>query len=138
MTNQIRRAALRWLIGLTLFAVAAIAAPNTTTQQDPTFRIMNLERRVDQLQQRVDTLDRAQLNQTFNSGQTTNYNQELLNEIQRQQLSLAQQNLELQRRVLELQKTVDRLVEQSQKTEKAPAPVKPEESAKPKATPRKP
>ena len=83
-------------------------------------------------------VERAQQNQALNTGNTTNYNQELLNEIQRQQLSLAQQNLELQRRVLEMQKTIDRLVEQNQKTEKAPAPAKPEESAKPKSTPRKP
>ena len=134
MTNQtIKRFA--WLCGLVLIVIAATSA---APQQDPTFRLMTLERRVDQLQQRVDFVERNQQNQTLNTGNARNYSNELLLEIQRQQLSLAQQNVEMQQRMLEMQKTIDLLVEQAQKPEKAPAPAKPEETAKPKPTPRKP
>ncbi len=126
---------LAWVSGL---ALCLLATSSAAPQQDQTFRLMTLERRVDQLQQRVDALDRAQMNQSLNTGSATNYNNELLLEIQRQQLSLARQNVELQQRVLEMQKTIDRLAEQNQKSEKAPAPAKPDENAKPKPTPRKP
>ncbi len=131
MTNQtIKRFA--WLCGLVFIVIAATSA---APQQDPTFRLMTLERRVDQLQQRLDFVERNQQNQSLNTGNARNYNNELLLEIQRQQLSLAQQNVELQQRMLEMQKTIDRLSEQHQKET---APAKPEESAKPKPTPRKP
>lgn len=131
MTNQtIKRFA--WLCGLVFIVIAATSA---APQQDPTFRLMTLERRVDQLQQRLDFVERNQQNQSLNTGNARNYNNELLLEIQRQQLSLAQQNVELQQRMLEMQKTIDRLSEQHQK---ATTPAKPEESAKPKPTPRKP
>jgi hypothetical protein len=132
------RSALHWLRGLLLILFAAVAVPNAAPQQDPTFRLMTLERRVDQLQQRLDFIERNQQNQVLNQGNTRNYNNELLLEIQRQQLSLAQQSVELQQRMLEMQKTLDRLSEQNKKTEPGNASAKPAESAKPKPTPRKP
>lgn len=139
MNNRIsNRPALHWLSGLTLMLLAAVAVPNAAPQQDPTFRLMTLERRVDQLQQRLDFIERNQQNQVLNQGNTRNYNNELLNEIQRQQLSLAQQTVEMQQRMLEMQKTIDRLSEQNKRTEPVTTPAKPAESAKPKPTPRKP
>jgi hypothetical protein len=139
MNNRIsNRPALHWLSGLTLILLAAVAVPNAAPQQDPTFRLMTLERRVDQLQQRLDFSERNQQNQVLNQGNTRNYNNELLLEIQRQQLSLAQQTVEMQQRMLEMQKTIDRLSEQNKKTESVITPAKPAESAKPKPTPRKP
>lgn len=139
MNNRIsNRPALHWLSGLTLILLATVAVPDAAPQQDPTFRLMTLERRVDQLQQRLDFIERNQQNQVLNQGNTRNYNNELLLELQRQQLSLAQQTVELQQRMLELQKTIDRLSEQNKKSEQAPAAAKPAESAKPKPTPRKP
>lgn len=125
--------------GLVLLAVTSLsAAPAGAPQQDPTFRLMTLERRVDQLQQRLDYVERNQQSQTLNSGNTRNYNNELLLEIQRQQLSLAQQNVALQQHLLEMQKTIDRMGEQKKQPEQASAPAKPSEGAKPKPTPRKP
>lgn len=140
MTKQtFNRLALSFIGSLLLLAAFAPSAALTgAPQQDPTFRLMTLERRVDQLQQRLDFVERNQQTQTLNAGNTRNYNNELLLEIQRQQLSLAQQNVELQQRILEMQKTLDRLTEQSKKAEPVPAPAKPAESAKPKPTPRKP
>ena len=132
------RPALRRLSGLTLILLTAAAGPNAAPQQDPTFRLMTLERRVDQLQQRLDFIERNQQNQVLNQGNTRNYNNELLLEIQRQQLSLAQQTVDMQQRMLEMQKTIDRLSEQNKKIEPSTTPAKPAENARPKPTPRKP
>ncbi|MBI1760864.1 MAG: hypothetical protein HYR56_05435 [Acidobacteria bacterium] len=139
MTKQIfKRLAFPLIGSLLLLAATTSSAP----QQDPTYRLMTLERRVDQLQQRLDYVERNQQNQSLNVDNGRNYNNELLRELQRQQLSLAQQSVELQQRMLELQKRIDSLNEslneQIKKPEQAPAPAKPAESAKPKPTPRKP
>lgn len=140
MTKQsLQRLAFPLSSGLVLLAVTTLSAASTNApQQDPTFRLMTIERRLDQMQQRLDFVERNQQTQTLNAGNTRNYNNDLLLEIQRQQLSLAQQTVELQQRMLEMQKTIDRLTEQSKKAEPTAAPAKPAESAKPKPTPRKP
>lgn len=142
MTKQtLQRLAFPLSSGLLLLAVTTLSAASTNApQQDPTFRLMTIERRLDQMQQRLDFVERNQQTQTLNAGNTRNYNNDLLLEIQRQQLSLAQQTVELQQRMLEMQKTIDRLSETAKKAEPttAPVPAKSTESAKPKPTPRKP
>ena len=115
----------------------------THFSQDQTFRLMNLERRLDQMQTRLDYLERAQQNQSLNTGSTSNYNQELVLELQRQLFNQGQQVVHLQKQMLDMQKEVDRLTERlaaGQKAEKPKeiAPAKPEESSKPKIPPRKP
>jgi hypothetical protein len=113
--------------------------PTAAPQQDLNFRLMNLERRVDQLQNRLDYVERNQQTQALTPTTTNQYNHELVLELQRQQLSLAQQVVQQDKRILELQKTIDRLVEsQSDKKTKEGTPAKPEESAKPKSAPRRP
>lgn len=140
MTKQsLQRLAFPISSGLVLLAVTTLSAASThAPQQDPTFRLMTIERRLDQMQQRLDFVERNQQTQTLNAGNTRNYNNDLLLEIQRQQLSLAQQTVELQQRMLEMQKTIDRLSEAAKKADPTPAPAKSTESAKPKPAPRKP
>ena len=82
-------------------------------------------------------------NQSLNTGGTTNYNQERVLELQRQLFDHGQQIVHLQKQMLDMQKEVDRLTERlaaGQKAEKPKetSPTKPEESSKPKSTPRKP
>lgn len=101
----------RGVLALLLLSLWATATPTAHPQQDPTFRLMTLERRVDQLQNRVDFLDRNQQNQALVTPTTPNYNNELLLEMQRQQLSLAQQILDLEKRFLTMQKRLDQVAE---------------------------
>jgi len=117
-------------------------APATTTgnnAQDLTFRLMNIERRLDQLQNRVEIIERAfQSQATRNTGSSDVSTQALL-ELQRQQLSLAEQLVTMQRQMLELQKAIDRQAsrenEQRKDTEKKDAP---KQEAKPKAPTKRP
>ncbi len=114
---------------LTLFSPAVGRADR---EQDLTFRLMNIERRLDQLQSRVDTVERTLQNQALGNNSSSLSTQALF-ELQRQQLSLAEQVVTMQRQMLEMQKAIDRLSEKSsEKSEK------PKEEAKPKAPPKKP
>lgn len=125
----------RGALALLLLSLWATATPTANPQQDPTFRLMTLERRVDQLQNRVDFLDRNQQNQTLSLPTTPNYNQELLLEMQRQQLSLAQQIVDLEKRFLTMQKRLDQLAE---RPPEKPKEEKPKEAAPSKPAPRRP
>lgn len=131
------RAALAGTLGLSLLSIGAA----TQIGQDQTFRLLNLERRVDQLQTRLEYVERAQQTQSLN--QPSLANQERVLELQTQVFNQAQQIVHLQKQMLEMRKEFDRLTERmaaGQKTEKPQetAPAKPEESSKPKTTPRKP
>src|SRR5215510_9211391 len=118
-------------------------APATTTgnnAQDLTFRLMNIERKLDQLQIRVDTVERAFQSQALsNTGSSTASTQALL-ELQQRQLLLAEQLVTMQKQMLELKKEIDRVAlrDRDQKTdmEKKDTPkpeTKPEQ--KPKVQP---
>lgn len=124
-----------WLGCLLAVASMPLTAP---VQQDQIFRLQNLERRCDQLQQRVDFLERQQQTQAL--APANDANRELLIEFQRQLLSLNQQLLEQQRQQLELRKAFDQQTERLQALEKRIAENKPEVETKPvpKAAPRRP
>lgn len=117
-------------------------APATTTgnnAQDLTFRLMNIERRLDQLQIRVDAVERAFQSQALsNSGSSTVSTQALI-ELQRQQFSLAEQLVTMQKQMLELKKEIDRQTsrenDQGKGAEKKDAPT---QEARPKVQPKKP
>lgn len=124
---------------LSIFFLGALlpaAAPNPAPQLDPNYRLMTLERRVDQMQNRLDFIERNQQAQALAPATTNQYNNELVLELQRQQLSLAQQVIQQERRLLEMQKKIDQLAENQ--SDKKPKEAKPEEGAKPKTPPRKP
>jgi len=94
----------------TLAAIILVSGYSSTAGQDPTFRIVNLERRVDQLQQRVDFVERQQQNQPQVHPATVS--PELVLEIQRQTISLQQQMVQAQEQLLKLQKAIDELSNQ--------------------------
>jgi hypothetical protein len=86
--------------------------PSSTTganAQDQTFRLMNIERKLDQLQIRVDTIERAFQSQALSNAAPSNISTQALLELQRQQLSLVEQLVTMQRQMLELKKEIDRL-----------------------------
>jgi hypothetical protein len=137
--KQSWRGALVCLLCLSLLSIGAA----TRFGQDQNFRLMNLERRVDQLQTRLDYVERAQQTQSLNPGNTPNYQNEMVLELQRQFFNQGQQVVHLQKQMLDMQKEVDRLTERvaaGQKAErsKETSPAKPEEGGKPKNTTRKP
>ena len=130
------------LLGLLCLSLLSLGAA-ARFGQDQNFRLMNLERRMDQLQTRLDYIERAQQSQSLNTGSTSNYNQEQVLELQRQLFNQGQQVVHLQKQMLDMQKEVDQLTERlatGQKAEKPKetSPTKPEESSKPRSTPRKP
>jgi TolA-binding protein len=116
-----------------LGGLASVISP-AGSSQDLTFRVTTLERRVDQMQTRVDFIERAQQNQAMQANAAiSNLTTQTVLELQRQHLSLAEQVVQMQKRMLDLQKAIDRLVErdgQSEKPEKRdPAEAKPKPRA---------
>ncbi len=121
---------MRW-IGASVFLAALMlmsAARTGEAQPDPNYRFMTIERRLDQLQMRMELFERAVQNQSSANVQSDT-TMLMLQELQRQNLSLAEQLVQLQKRTLDLQKAIDQLREASEKKEK------PREDAKPKAKP---
>ncbi len=130
MNNRLKTTALLWLrraaAGLALAAFAVIATSRAQVNPDLTFRLLNIERRLDQLQIRVDTIERAQqLQSVSNNSQSLT---ETLLEVQRQQLALAREVTLAQQQMLQLQKTVDDLSARITAKEKE---AKPEEKKPP-------
>ncbi len=137
---------LKPLKSATIFAAIVLLsvslAPATATSnnaQDLTFRLMNIERKLDQLQIRVDTVERAFQNQALSNTGSSNVSAQALLDLQRQQISLAQQLLTMQKQMLELKKEIDRQAsrenDQGKDVEKKDAP---KQEAKPKVQSKKP
>jgi len=139
MLKPLKGAAILAAIVLLLAPPAATPATGNNAQQDLNFRLMNIERKLDQLQNRVEIIERASQSQAMsNTGSSTISTQALL-ELQRQQLSLAQQLVTMQKQMLELQKALDRQAsrenDQGKDTEKKDAP---KQEVKPKVQSKKP
>jgi hypothetical protein len=122
--------------------VLASLAPATTTgnnAQDLTFRLMNIERKLDQLQIRVDTVERAFQSQALSNTGSSNTSTQALLELQQRQLLLAEQLVTMQKQMLELKKEIDRQAlrdnDQGKGAEKKDGP---KEEAKPKPQSKKP
>ena len=117
-------------------------APATTTgnnAQDLNFRLINIERRLDQLQIRVDGVERAFQSQALSNTGSSNVSTQALLELQQQQLSLAQQLVTMQKQMLELKKEIDRQASRENDQGKdAEKKGEPKQEAKPKAQSKKP
>lgn len=113
-----------------ILLLAALLATTTHSSQDPNFRFLTIERRLDQLQYRVDALDRFQQTQSLNAT-SANITPAAVLELQRQQISLAEQAITMQKQMLEMQKTIDRLTEKLEKP--GGQEKKPEEKPKPRS-----
>src|SRR5262245_14740411 len=112
-----------------LILLLAAADPSSNSGQDLTFRLLNIERRLDQLQNRVDSMERIQQSQLMNNNTPkSSIAAETVLEIQRQQLSLAEQVITLQKQILALTKSIDQI------NEKLEPKQKPKEEPKAKAT----
>src|SRR4030095_2041756 len=125
---------------ITLMSVSL--APATTTgnnAQDLNFRLINIERRLDQLQIRVDGIERAFQNQALSNTGSSNVSNQALLELQRLQLSISEQLVTLQKQMLEMKKEIDRQAlrdnDQKKDPEKKDAP---QQEVKPKIQSKKP
>jgi hypothetical protein len=95
-------------VGLGVIALAAMSPSTAQVTTDQDFRLLNIERRLDQIQVRVALVERAQQNQAAVAANTGVATQTLL-EMQRQQLALMQEVALLQQSLLQLQKKMDQL-----------------------------
>jgi hypothetical protein len=104
MTEKLKGSA---RIFLSITALLFLLSDTTRTgdlQQDLTFRLGNLERRLDQMQIRVNFVERAVQGQSLNK---PNDSTAVILELQRKQLSLSEQVLLLENRLFEMQKAID-------------------------------
>jgi hypothetical protein len=138
MLKPIKSAAIFVAIILLLVSLT----PATTTgnnPQDLTFRLMNIERRLDQMQIRMDAIERAFQNQAVSNPGPSNIMTQALLELQRTQLSISEQLVTMQKQMLELKKEIDRQASrdnnQKKDTEKKDAP---QQETKPKVQSKKP
>jgi hypothetical protein len=109
MREQLKRSARGFLSITALLLLLSITTPTGDLTQDVNFRLLNIERRVDQMQQRVDYIERTLQNQSFSNRTTTtdpSISTTAILELQRKQLSQAEQILLLEKRMLEIQKTI--------------------------------
>ncbi|HMB30106.1 MAG TPA: hypothetical protein VKS99_18485 [Blastocatellia bacterium] len=122
--------------------MSASLAPATTTgnnAQDLNFRLMNIERRLDQLQIRVDGIERAFQNQALSNTGASNVSSQALLELQRLQLSISEQLVTMQKQMLELKKEIDRQASRDNDRGKdAEKKDEPKQEAKPKVQSKKP
>ena len=122
--------------------MSASLAPATTTgnnAQDLNFRLMNIERRLDQLQIRVDGIERAFQNQALSNTGSSNVSNQALLELQRLQLSISEQLVTMQKQMLELRKEIDRQASRDNDQKKdAGKKDEPKQEAKPKVQSKKP
>jgi hypothetical protein len=138
MIEQIKGSARVFLIITALLSLLSITTPTGDLAQDASFRLSNIERRLDQVQQRVDFIERALQNQSFNRASDSNAATAAVLEMQRKQLSLAEQVLLLDRRILEMQKTIDRMREANQATKEVKEAKETKETPKGETKPKPP
>jgi hypothetical protein len=129
-----------------LFAAIVILAvslsPATATgnnAQDLNFRLLNIERKLDTLQLRVDAVERVVQSQALSNTGSSNVSTQALLELQQQQLLVSQQLLAMQKQMLELRKQVDQqALRGSDQGKDAEKKDEPKQDSKPKAQPKKP
>jgi hypothetical protein len=123
MREQLKRSARVFLSITALLLLLSVTTPTGDLTQDVNFRLLNIERRIDQMQQRVDSIERALQSQAFNNNRTTTdptIATTAILDLQRKQISLSEQVLLLEKRMLEMQKTIDRQREGNPETKETP------------------
>jgi hypothetical protein len=126
--------------GIILLSVSLSPATATgNNAQDLSFRLMNIERKIDQVQLRVDAVERMVQNQAISNTGSSNVSTQALLDLQQQQFSLAQQVITMQKQMLEMRKELDRQAsrgnDQGKDTDKKDTP---KQEAQPKVQPKKP
>ena len=125
-----------------IILLSAGLSPATATSnnaQDLNFRLINVERRLDQLQLRVDAVERTVQNQAISNTGASNVSTQALLELQRQQLVMGQQILAMQKQMLELKEAM--ALQAQRGNDQAKGAGNEDESkqeAKPKTQPKKP
>jgi hypothetical protein len=126
--------------GIILLSVSLSPATATgNSAQDLSFRLMNIERKIDQVQLRVDAVERMVQNQAISNTGSSNVSTQALLDLQQQQFSLAQQVITMQKQMLEMRKELDRQAsrgnDQGKDTDKKDTP---KQETQPKVQPKKP
>jgi hypothetical protein len=126
--------------GIILLSVSLSPATATgNNAQDLSFRLMNIERKIDQVQLRVDAVERMVQNQAISNTGSSNVSTQALLDLQQQQFSLAQQVITMQKQMLEMRKELDRQAsrgnDQGKDTDKKDSQ---KQETQPKVQPKKP
>lgn len=122
-----------------LLVSLATATTTSNNAQDQTFRLMNIERRLDQLQIRMDAIERAFQSQTVSNTGSSNISTQALLDLQRTQLSMTEQLVTIQKQMLELKKEIDRQASrENDKGKDAEKKDSPKQEDKPKVQSKKP
>jgi hypothetical protein len=142
-TNQFVLKSLKSAVTFAVIVLLSVSlAPATTTgnnAQDLTFRLMNIERKLDQLQIRVDTVERAFQSQSLSNSGSSNFSAQAVLDLQRQQLLLGEQLVMMQKQMLELRKEIDRqALRNNDQGKEAEKKDEQKQEAKPKAQSKKP
>jgi hypothetical protein len=115
------------------------ATATSNNAQDLNFRLLNIERKLDTLQLRIDAVERTAQNQALNNTSSSNVSAQALLEMQRQQLLISQQLLAMQKQMLELKKQIDQqAARENDQGKGAELKDEPKQEAKPKVQPKKP
>jgi hypothetical protein len=113
-------------VALTLsYTLPTASSHPEAAPQSMDFRLSTIERRIDQLQNRIDSLDREQRMQSMQSPNTPNRLNESVLELQHQQIGQAQQIILLQRQMLEMLKRLDQLTAGEKKQPEKDTPAEP-------------
>lgn len=97
-----------FIVTMLLIGMTTPPTPNTGSSQDINFRLMNIERKLDEQQQRIVFLERTiqNISLTRQSSESTNTTA-MVHELQQQQFNISQQIVLLQKQLLDMQKTID-------------------------------
>jgi hypothetical protein len=130
------------MIFAAIILLSVSLSPATATSnnaQDLSFRLINIERKLDTLQLRIDAVERVVQNQAVNNTGSSNASTQALLELQQQQLLVSQQLLTMQKQMLELKKQIDlQALRGSDQGKDAEKKDEPKQEAKPKVQPKKP
>ena len=111
------------IFGILLVLMIKVTASPNDNAQDINFRLLTIERRLDQMQYRIDGIERDIQNQVMSGRNESNSVLQTVLETQRQNLSLAEQVVTMQKQMLEMQKALDQLRESmEEKTRKETKP----------------
>lgn len=115
---------------LMIAVMAIVVLGSASPGQNFEFRLASIERRLDQMQNRVDAVEREQRMQSLPASRSDG-TREMVLDLQRQQISHAQQMIALQQQLLDMRKAIDRLTTAREEAQESNKP-KPAEAPKKK------
>lgn len=96
-----------WLFATAFVGLSALGSASPTQMLES--RISTIERRLDQIQSRVDAVEREQRMASMSGSSRSDVSQATVLELQRQQNNISQEMILMQQKMIEINKTLDAL-----------------------------